>query len=45
MLHDWNFLKEHNWKTKWIEFEGGHRIAPDSAYQQAAQWLEEKFKE
>jgi predicted peptidase len=31
------------WKTKWIEFQGGHIPAPDSAYEEAAGWLETQW--
>lgn len=43
MKGDQSFLQGIGWKTKWIEFKGGHTMAPDEAYQQAAQWLEEQF--
>ena len=40
MQGDRAFLAAHAWKTTWIEFPGGHRLAPASAYEQAAEWLE-----
>lgn len=43
MKADKSFLQGIGWKTKWIEFQGGHTMAPQEAYQQAAQWLEEQF--
>lgn len=43
MERDKDFLVGLNWQTKWIEFEGGHILAPASAYEEAAQWLEERF--
>ena len=43
MKIDRDFLEGLGWKTKWIEFQGGHIIASDSAYQEAAQWLSEQF--
>ncbi len=43
MKRDRKFLKDLNWKTKWIEFEGGHTPAPASAYEEAANWLEAQF--
>ncbi len=39
MVEDKRFLEGLGWKTKWIEFAGGHRMAPPAAYKQAAQWL------
>ena len=44
MKRDRNFLEKLEWKTKWIEFTGGHVLAPDSAYQEAAAWLAEQFQ-
>ncbi len=41
MQRDRSFLEQHRWKTHWIEFEGGHRMAPDSVYELAADWLDE----
>jgi predicted esterase len=41
MKRDRSFLEQHRWKTDWIEFEGGHRMAPDTVYEQAADWLDE----
>lgn len=43
MKRDREFLNRLNWQTKWIEFEGGHVIAPPSAYQEAVQWLRNNF--
>ena len=43
MKQDRKFLESLDWKTKWIEFKGGHSIAPDSVYQKAAQWLRENL--
>jgi len=40
MHRDRNFLEAHHWKTTWIEFSGGHMIAPVTIYQEAADWLE-----
>jgi len=40
MKSDRALLEQHGWKTKWIEFEGGHRIAPQQCYDAAADWLE-----
>ncbi|MBU2103257.1 MAG: hypothetical protein KKF80_07650 [Candidatus Omnitrophica bacterium] len=43
MKLDRNFLERIGWKTRWIEFEGGHAIAPAKAYQEAAVWLIEEL--
>ena len=39
MKKDKDFLDRLDWDTKWIEFKGGHQIAPVSAYKGAAEWL------
>lgn len=44
MRRDRTFLQAHNWKTYWLEFSGGHALAPPEIYVQAAQWLEQKMK-
>ncbi len=41
MKRDRSFLEQNHWKTNWIEFDGGHRLAPPSVYEQAADWLDE----
>jgi len=41
MKRDRSFLERHHWKTNWIEFDGGHSLAPASVYEQAADWLDE----
>ena len=43
MKRDDRFLKTLGWKTKWIEFEDGHTIAPEQFYEQAAQWLDQEL--
>ncbi len=43
MKRDRGFLESHGWKTKWIEFTGGHTLAPYEIYEQAAQWLEKNL--
>jgi predicted esterase len=43
MQSDRAFLAAHAWKTTWIEFAGGHRLAPQSVYEQAAEWLDENL--
>ena len=40
MKQDKILLESLGWKTRWIEFTGGHTIAPESAYEEAAKWLE-----
>lgn len=44
MKSDCALLEQKGWKTKWIEFEGGHRIAPISSYDAAADWLDAQWK-
>jgi predicted esterase len=44
MQRDKLFLDSKGWRTRWIEFEGGHTFAPQSAYEEAAEWLEESLK-
>jgi len=43
MKTDRELLNSLVWDTKWIEFAGGHTTAPQSAYELAASWLEEKY--
>jgi predicted peptidase len=43
MKGDKLFLESIRWKAKWIEFPGGHRIAPPAAYDEAARWLREQL--
>lgn len=45
MKRDSRFLKGLGWDTKWIEFEGGHSIAPQETYLEAAKWLDNKLNE
>lgn len=44
MKRDRAFLEGLGWKTKWIEFQGGHTFAPHSSYKEAAEWLKEQFQ-
>jgi predicted peptidase len=44
MKRDRAFLEDMGWKTNWIEFEGGHALAPQASYQEAARWLEEQLR-
>ncbi len=41
MKKDRDFLSSIGWKTGWVEFEGGHALAPTSTYEQVAVWLEQ----
>ena len=43
MISYCSMLKNFGWQTKWIEFSGGHTIAPNVAYLEAASWLKEQF--
>jgi len=44
MKRDRDFLEKMGWETKWIEFQGGHALAPEPSYQEAAQWLKEQLR-
>lgn len=44
MKEDKRFLDSMEWKTKWIEFKGGHVIAPASAYNEAIKWVDKELK-
>lgn len=39
MKSDKIFLESIGWKVKWIEFQGGHKIAPKKEYKEAANWI------
>jgi hypothetical protein len=44
MVEDEKFLRyKLNWQTKWIEFQGGHVLAPYEVYEQAVEWLLSKI--
>jgi predicted esterase len=45
MKRDRLFLESLGWKTHWIEFPGGHRLAPSAILEEAAQWLSQEFQE
>ncbi|MBN3040609.1 MAG: hypothetical protein JW867_05735, partial [Candidatus Omnitrophica bacterium] len=45
MQKDKSFLDHLKWQTKWIEFQGGHRVAPVSAYEEAVQWIKQKDRD
>ncbi|MFA5930301.1 MAG: hypothetical protein WC861_05445 [Candidatus Micrarchaeia archaeon] len=40
MKDDKAYLEKLGWKTGWLEFSGGHALAPPETYEQAAGWLE-----
>ena len=42
MKRDRDFLISCGWRVDWIEFDGGHTLAPDNIYEQAAEWLESR---
>lgn len=44
MGRDRKFLEGFGWKAKWIEFNGDDAFATASAYQEAAEWLNSKFR-
>jgi len=44
MKRDRSFLEQHHWKIDWIEFAGGHTMAPATVYEQAAEWLDENLR-
>jgi len=43
MQDDRRFLERSGWQVKWIEFKGGHTLAPLPAYEEAVQWLKMKL--
>lgn len=44
MKRDQTFLEQRGWKTIWLEFEGGHAIAPRGTYDRAAELLEKNLR-
>lgn len=44
MKRDQTFLEQRGWKTIWLEFEGGHAIAPRGTYERAAELLEKNLR-
>jgi predicted esterase len=44
MQSDQRFLEDLDWRTQWIEFEGGHRLAPPDAYKKAARWVQQQWQ-
>lgn len=43
MENDRKFLEGLGWSVKWIEFQGGHSVAPKESYEQAIEWLESQM--
>ncbi len=39
MKEDKKFLDSLNWNTLWLEFEGGHRTAPENIREEALNWM------
>ena len=39
MLQNRAYLERAEWRVKWIEFEGGHILAPGACYDAALEWL------
>jgi hypothetical protein len=42
MKEDAKFLKSLEWNTLWLEFEGGHRTAPEEIREEALEWMLEQ---
>ncbi|MBY0404363.1 MAG: hypothetical protein K2X66_10730, partial [Cyanobacteria bacterium] len=40
MKRDYLLMQNKGWHVQWIEFEGGHQVAPIPVYNQAIQWIE-----
>jgi predicted esterase len=43
MKRDRDFLQNLGWNIKWIEFPGGHTMAPKTVYDEAVKWVEDEF--
>ncbi|MBU0469581.1 MAG: hypothetical protein KJ736_11065 [Candidatus Omnitrophica bacterium] len=43
MIRDKEFLEGFAWDVKWIEFEGGHKIATDKEWGAAVEWLDNQM--
>ena len=43
MNRDRRFLEGKGWRIQWIEFAGGHALAPIDTYAQAADWLDQNL--
>ena len=44
MQRDRDFLQNLGWKIKWIEFSGGHTMAPETVYDEAVRWVIDEFQ-
>ncbi|MFA5270803.1 MAG: hypothetical protein WC412_00485 [Candidatus Omnitrophota bacterium] len=44
MKRDKEAMDSLGWITKWIEFDGGHRLAPLPVYLEAANWINELWR-
>jgi predicted esterase len=44
MKADRSFLEQRGWKTSWIEFSGGHAVAPPEIYERAAAMVADSLK-
>ncbi len=44
MQRDRDFLQNLGWKIKWIEFSGGHTMAPEKVYDEAIRWVIDECK-
>jgi predicted esterase len=40
MQEDRAYLERHDWQTLWLEFPGGHTLAPEATWALAADWLD-----
>jgi predicted esterase len=45
MQKDQHFLDGLGWKTRFLEFNGGHRMAPVTTYEEAVLWFTEQWNE
>ena len=43
MKRDRLFLEQLGWKTHWLEFQGGHTIAPAATLDEAAEWVAQEL--
>ena len=44
MQKDSKFLGDRGWDTLWIEFQGGHTIAPAKYYEEAIKWIKDRLR-
>ena len=43
MDQDFLLLEEQGWGVKWLEFDGGHQIAPPDSWDRAFEWIDLNF--